>query len=483
MAAPSGITWGSIAGGKGRIGLYTSVSNGTTSATVTVQVWIWCKYSTSDSSNTLYYNNNATSATTSQGSKTINAKSNSSWSTSNQLKLATFTHTITKKTSAQTINCAAKLTGVEYIGATMTCTKSYTVPALASYTISYNGNGSTSGSVASQTKYYNTALTLRSNSYAKTGYRFAGWKWNNSGSVIAAGASWNGANAAGTMYAQWTANTYTVQFNGNGATTGTMANQSFTYAQTQTLTANAFGRGAGWAFTGWNTQPDGSGTSYSDAQSVSNLTATHGATVVLYAQWVLQYISPTVSNLTVLRYKVDPDNPGQYIADDEGTIMHVQFDWAVDQVVPSLLDPPITNYATQVLVEAKYHAHPTWTPVYRLTEYCDPEEVKPSSDSLSFEVDPTTISADWDKVYDVRVSITDYYGTYLDIESPQTVVEDFLSSAKFIMDFSPTGGVGIGVPAPDNGLQVGALDDNYGMNDEALLSAETIAKWEAILGL
>ena len=79
--------------------------------------------------------------------------------------------------------------------------------------------------------------------------------------------------------------TYTVRFNkNNNGASGTMDDQAFTYNTAQNLTANAFTR-IGYTFSGWNTKADGSGTSYTDGQSVNNLTATDGATVNLYAQW------------------------------------------------------------------------------------------------------------------------------------------------------------------------------------------------------
>jgi len=78
--------------------------------------------------------------------------------------------------------------------------------------------------------------------------------------------------------------TYTVVFNGNGSTSGTMSSQAFEYSVSQNLTDNTFSR-TGYTFAGWNTQANGSGDSYADKASVSNLTATDGGTVTLYAQW------------------------------------------------------------------------------------------------------------------------------------------------------------------------------------------------------
>lgn len=71
------------------------------------------------------------------------------------------------------------------------------------YAVSYNANGG-SGSTASQTKTYGTALTLRQNGYARDGYAFTGWNTasDGSGTAYAAGASYT-ANAAVTLYAQW----------------------------------------------------------------------------------------------------------------------------------------------------------------------------------------------------------------------------------------------------------------------------------------
>ena len=72
--------------------------------------------------------------------------------------------------------------------------------------------------------------------------------------------------------------TYTVTFNPNGGT-GTMAAQTFTEGEAQPLTLNSFMRD-GYSFAGWNTVSGGSGTTYTDGQTI---TAT--ADMTLYAQW------------------------------------------------------------------------------------------------------------------------------------------------------------------------------------------------------
>ncbi len=71
-----------------------------------------------------------------------------------------------------------------------------------------------------------------------------------------------------------------ITFDANGGT-GTMAPQYFGLNAQRTLTANAFAK-AGYAFDGWNTEADGSGTSYTDEQA---LTFSTGGELKLYAQW------------------------------------------------------------------------------------------------------------------------------------------------------------------------------------------------------
>ena len=157
------------------------------------------------------------------------------------------------------------------------------------YTVKYNGNGNTGGSTAGSSHTYDTAKGLTANGFTKTGYTFKNWntKADGSGTSYADKASVKNltATAGGTvnLYAQWTANKYTVTYNANGGT-GTMANQELTYNKAATLNANTFKR-TGYRFSGWNTKADGTGTSYADKASVKNLTANSGGTVTLYAKW------------------------------------------------------------------------------------------------------------------------------------------------------------------------------------------------------
>ncbi len=85
--------------------------------------------------------------------------------------------------------------------------------------------------------------------------------------------------------------TYTVTFKANGGS-GSMSAQKVTGGTATTLTANKYTR-SGFAFAGWNTKANGSGTAYADGASV-----TLTGDLTLYAQWrstlSIQYASKTI---------------------------------------------------------------------------------------------------------------------------------------------------------------------------------------------
>ncbi len=159
------------------------------------------------------------------------------------------------------------------------------------YKILYNGNGATSGTMTAQNCKYDVAYKLSAANYKKTGYTFKGWntKADGSGKIYADRASVKNLTAADgvaiTLYAQWSANTYTIKYSGNSATSGKMSAQTLRlYGKSYVLAANKFKR-TGYKFTGWNTKKNGKGTSYKNKASVKNLSSVNGAVITLYAQW------------------------------------------------------------------------------------------------------------------------------------------------------------------------------------------------------
>ena len=74
------------------------------------------------------------------------------------------------------------------------------------YTISFNGNGSTSGSTSSHTGIAcNGSQTLRANGFTRTGWTFTGWNTDKygKGTAYAAGATVSAITSNITLYAQW----------------------------------------------------------------------------------------------------------------------------------------------------------------------------------------------------------------------------------------------------------------------------------------
>ena len=93
--------------------------------------------------------------------------------------------------------------------------------AATTYTVSFDGNGASSGSMANVTEV-SGSYTLPASGYtAPSGKAFAGWKANNSGDLIAAGGTYN-VNADVTFYAQW-ADAYTVTYSAGSNGTGSFA--------------------------------------------------------------------------------------------------------------------------------------------------------------------------------------------------------------------------------------------------------------------
>ena len=161
----------------------------------------------------------------------------------------------------------------------------------STYTVKYHANGGT-GSMPDQKIEADSYETLNSNQFTRTGYRFNGWNTQKDSS----GTSYsdyayihNIADLGETvdLYAQWTANTYTVYFSPGKNGAGGGYSREFTYDQAQTLPTPAevgISNNDG-TFVSWNTEYDGSGTSYQAGQSIKNLTAEENGSITLYAQW------------------------------------------------------------------------------------------------------------------------------------------------------------------------------------------------------
>lgn len=186
------------------------------------------------------------------------------------------------------------------------------------YTISYDKNttDSVSAMPSSQTKTYGVDLTLSGNTPGRTGYTFAGWATSSTGNVVYAAGGTYTANASATLYAKWTANSYTISYFGNGNTGGTApSSQTYTYGGSAvTISGQGTLTRTGYTFVRWNTQSNGNGTNYSPGTSYST-----AANLNLYAVWQLAFTAPTCvapslqfqrnTNLQYLRWYCDYPTP------------------------------------------------------------------------------------------------------------------------------------------------------------------------------
>lgn len=322
-----------------------------------------------------------------------------------------------------------------------------------SYTVTFNANGGSSTTTKSET--YGSKYIFPSNP-TRTGYTFAGWYTAASGGSKVTTSTTVATASAHTVYAHWTANTYYVAFNGNGAT-GTMTNQTHTYGTSLALSPNTFDRSPTYAFNNWNTQADGTGTSYANQASVLNLTSTNGATVTLYAQWDLQYISPSID----ITHAYRSDSNGDM--SDAGTYLHIEADITVDTTISTLAGT--TNYVKTIKIYTKKKDANIWDSKLELNIA--------ASELTSYHLDQVISGYLTTFSYDIRIDVTDTYGSDdLHITDPQASASDILSLAFYTLDFSagdpnalpdpiPGGhGVGIGAPAPAEGLRIG-LDTEF----------------------
>ena len=183
-------------------------------------------------------------------------------------------------------NTAADGSGTHYaLSASYNLTADVTLyaewTAVASYTITYDGNGFTGGTVpAVTTGSGNKVLRTNTGTLVYTNYTFKGWNTaaDGSGTHYNVGASYF-LSADVTLYAEWTPIPQVI-YNGNGNTGGTKPG-NVNQGGSITIDPNTGNLvRAGYRFTGWNTHANGSGTNYAGGD-----TPTLPVGTVLYAQW------------------------------------------------------------------------------------------------------------------------------------------------------------------------------------------------------
>lgn len=154
------------------------------------------------------------------------------------------------------------------------------------YKVAYAPNGG-KGTMPEQTFAYDQTQPLDGNLFDRDGWTFTGWNTEKDGSGTAYAdrqevtnlTTENGGEV--TLYAQWKADPATLHYDANADTaTGNTPDSEGVTGDTVTVNENGYAN-EGYTFTGWNTMPDGTGTSI-DPDDKYTLPA--GDTTV-YAQW------------------------------------------------------------------------------------------------------------------------------------------------------------------------------------------------------
>lgn len=145
-------------------------------------------------------------------------------------------------------------------------------------------------------------VTLRDDYPTRTGYSFVEWE-NNSGTTFNPGDSLSISTEEQDvyLYAVWNAYTYTIYFNGNGSTSGTMSNMyNLKYGTSYTLNANVYKKQytisfdenyeditpteitSNYTFSHWY---GSDGNTYENKETISNLVSTNGGSFTMSARW------------------------------------------------------------------------------------------------------------------------------------------------------------------------------------------------------
>ena len=160
----------------------------------------------------------------------------------------------------------------------------YAIWSLNAYTVYYNMNGGT-GSISPQPARFGNNITVSNFAPTRAGYTFAGWNTE----ALGAGTSYAGGSGLTmpasnvTLYAQWTPNNYTLNYDANGGGGAPAAQNGLHAGDAVTLSATTPTQ-TGFRFNGWNTRADGTGVTYLPSSSLTMPTGN----VYVYALWVAE---------------------------------------------------------------------------------------------------------------------------------------------------------------------------------------------------
>jgi len=238
-------------------------------------------------------------------------------------------------------------------------------PAHSGFTVRYNGNGSTGGTVPVDGANYdeNATVTVLGNtgSLVRAGYTFADWNTSANGSSTAyqPGNTFN-INTNVNLYAQWTANTYNVTFNANGGTTPSPTGKSVTFDSAYGTLATT--SRTGYTLSGWFTAASG-GTEVTDATIVAT-----ASNHTLFAQW-----TPNTYTVTFNANGGDTPSPASKSVtfnSTYGTLATVtRTGYTFTGWFTAASDGNLVTESTTVTATANHTLYAQWTPTIYTVSY------------------------------------------------------------------------------------------------------------------
>ena len=196
--------------------------------------------------------------------------------------------------------------------ATETITANTTIYAkwtINNYEVTFNVDGGST--VASQNINYGQKATKPTDP-TKTGHTFAGW-FKDSAKTVVFDFTAETISANITIYAKWTINTYTISFDSNGGTAVNPTTKSADHGSNVGSLPAAPTR-TNYFFTGWNTEYNGTGTSFTETTAVTS-------DITVHAQWLFWTFGTEGTGAGQFKYPhgLAIDNSGNiYVAEETG---------------------------------------------------------------------------------------------------------------------------------------------------------------------
>lgn len=147
------------------------------------------------------------------------------------------------------------------------------------YTVTFDANGG-SGTIANISVEEGSEITLPKNTFTKSSYIFAGWATSADGDVSYSDKAKITVTGNITLYAKWTAITYTITYEPNGGTNADGNPAGYT-SETETITLLAPLREY-FDFGGWYTDSE-----FSDSSKKNEITKGSTGNIMLYAKWTV----------------------------------------------------------------------------------------------------------------------------------------------------------------------------------------------------